>query len=50
LLRNLDSLRAVARHEVAEVNAILRFEGKFKEPRDLQQLLERADDLGYRAE
>jgi hypothetical protein len=50
LLRNLDSLKTVAQDEVAEVNAILAFEGEFMGPRDLQQLLETADDLGYRAE
>ncbi len=50
LLRNIDSLKTVARHEVAEVNAILEFEGKFMAPRDLQQLLEAADEFAYRAE
>ena len=50
LLRNRASLRAVARHEVAEVQAILRFEGKLVSPADLQVLLEQADDLAYRME
>jgi hypothetical protein len=50
LLKNVDSLKAVARHEIAEVTAILAFEEKFMDPRTLQDLLEAADDLGYGAE
>lgn len=50
LLRNISSLKAVVRHEIAEINAILTIEGQFMKPRDLQLFLEWADDLGYSSE
>lgn len=50
LLRNVDSLRLVAKHEIAELTFILGFENQFKDAAALRQLLELADDQGYEAE
>lgn len=50
LLRNVDSLRVVAKHELAEVNFILGFENQLKDPGTMKRLLEMADDRGYQAE
>jgi hypothetical protein len=50
LLRNLESLRLVAKHEIAEVNFTLGFENQFKDPDTLTKLLEMADARGYESE
>lgn len=50
LLKNVDALRQVAKHEIAELYFILGFENEFQDADTLKHLLEKADDLGYRAE
>jgi hypothetical protein len=50
LLRNVESLRTVARHEVAEIGLILEFELKFQSMTTLLRLLQKADEVGYEAE
>jgi len=50
LLRNVESLRTVARHEVAEINLIMGLERKFQSMSVLLQLLQKADEAGYEAE
>ena len=50
LLRNVESLRTVARHEVAEINLIMGLEYKFQSMGTLLRLLQKADEAGHEAE
>jgi hypothetical protein len=50
LLRNVEALKTVTRHEVAEIDAILSFESEYYPAAALQRLLRTADDAGYRSE